>query len=101
MVGDEVVAEFAGEVFSNHVSTTEAVQRFHPSSLRLKYLTIEETVGIHKSYIGLYNPNRALFIAKAYILPPSGVLILHYVDLYNLGHAWHTAAAHPSMIGTY
>jgi hypothetical protein len=101
MTGDEVVAEFAGEVFTKRIATTEAVQRFHPSSLRLKYLKIEESVGTYKSYIGLYNANRPLFIANAYILPPSGVLILHYVDLYNLGHAWYTAAAYSSMIGTY
>lgn len=101
MTGDEIVAEFAGEVYSARITTTSAVQRFSATSLRLKHVYIKEFIGSYSSYIGLYNADRTTFLASAFPLDPYGAITLQSVDLYNLGHAWSSAAAHYGLIGTY
>jgi hypothetical protein len=101
MAGDEIVAEFAGEVYGKHITTTEAVQRFSETSVRLKCLVIEMGLGTSTFYVGPYNSNRTVFLTTTFKLVASKMLTLHYVDLYNLGNAWVTATGFIDIIGTY
>ena len=102
MVGDEITAEFSGDVFNKRISmTTDAVYRFSDTSLRLKYLYIS-TITYEAWYIGKYNADRATFIASAPLLDAGIEFHLQWVDLYNLGCTRPTGAqVDIGMIATY
>ena len=100
MVGDEIVAEFSGEVYGTVLETTSAVQRFSDTSVRLRFVYIREYAG-ENSYIGKYISDRTTFINNTYVLSGTSYRTFKYIDLYNLGCCYQTSPAKYAIQGTY
>ena len=85
MGGDEIVAEWLGDVYSNSITATDTPQRFNATSLRFKTIKIAGYTADQRSWIGKYNSNAATFEANALYLMPLVILTLENIDLYELG----------------
>ena len=85
MGGDEIVADWLGDVYSNSVTAVDAPQRFSAISLRFKTVKIVPYTADQRTWIGKYNSNTATFEAKALYIMPLEILTLANIDLYELG----------------
>ena len=85
MAGDEIVADWLGNVFSDVITTTTAPQRFKTSSLRFRTVILYVLHGTYHAYVGKYHPTTSVFIAGAILAKASEHLKLQFVDLHELG----------------
>lgn len=89
MGGDEIIADWLGDVYSkNHLTNSVTVNRFYStSSRRFKCFHIYNPHGTYGVYIGQYYPILATFTSRAIYLRPYQNMKLEFVDIHDLGYA--------------
>jgi hypothetical protein len=101
MAGDEIVADWLGDVYSYKVATAAGVLRFSNTSLRFKNVRITNMHGSGYAYIGEYNSSSSTFSTqKAFFLSPTDHINFEFVDLYELGYRQYTASIDLHVLGT-
>jgi len=87
MAGDEIVAEWLGDVYSHRYSlSTSTVTRFSANSLRYRTVHIYNFDAAQNAMIGQYNSNITTFGNNAITLASGNSIKLNFVDLYKLAH---------------
>ena len=87
MAGDEIVAEWLGDVYSRTVSlSTTVVTRFNATSLRYRTFHIYNDHPSEYADIGQYFSNTGAFHTNSIFLGPGDSIKLNFVDLYELAH---------------
>jgi hypothetical protein len=100
MAGDEIVADWLGDVYSNKVATAAGVLRFSSTSLRLRNVRILNMHGSGYAYVGKYNSSSSIFSTNAFFLSPTDHINFEFVDLYELGYRQYTASIDLHVLGT-
>lgn len=90
MAGDEITAEWLGDVFSESVTTSASVQRFYATSLRLRNVKIYNYHPTEPIYIGKYNSSSATFSNYATLIHGYETMSFPFIDLYELGFRMFT-----------
>ena len=83
MGGEEILAEWSGDLESGYITTTATAQRFCASSQRYKLLKFYHESSAHYSYLGKYYVTAAEFENKAFAMWPLVYLKFEYADLYE------------------
>jgi hypothetical protein len=91
MAGDQIVADWLGDVYSNNVQAVTAPTRFSATSLRYRSVHIYNTDIAASVYIGQFFAASATFDSKALVVGPKETILFKFVDLYELGHGGITA----------
>jgi hypothetical protein len=99
MAGDEVVADWLGDVWSDVITTTTAPQRFKSVSLRFRTVRLFVMHGTYHVYIGKYHPTTSVFIAGAVLAKAYESTKLEYVDLHELGCSTYAADVSVRILG--
>jgi hypothetical protein len=86
MAGDEIVADWLGDVYSNNVQAVNTPTRFSATSLRYRSVHIYNTDAAASVYIGQFFAAGATFDAKALVVGPKETIQFKFIDLYELGH---------------
>jgi hypothetical protein len=86
MAGDEIVADWLGDVYSNNVQAINTPTRFSAASLRYRSVHIYNTDNGASAYIGQFFAASATFDSKALVVGPKETILFKFVDLYELGH---------------
>ena len=100
MAGDEITADWLGDVYTNKVLTETGVVRFSSTSLRLKNVRILNMDGSDYAYIGKYNSSSSTFSTNAFFLAPTDNIKFEFVDLYELGYRKYINAINLHILGT-
>jgi hypothetical protein len=100
MAGDEIVADWLGDVYTNKVLTEASVVRFSGTSLRLRNVRILNMSGSDYAYVGKYNSSSATFATNAFFLSPTDHINFEFVDLYELGYRKYINAVSLHILGT-
>jgi hypothetical protein len=90
MAGDEITADWLGDVYSAYVTTSATVQRFNASTLRFRDVKIYNYHPAEAIYIGKYNSSAATFSNYALLIVGYETMDFKYVDLYELGFRMFT-----------
>lgn len=85
MAGDEIVADWLGDINSFYINATTSVTRISGTSLRYRSADIFNSTGTIAIYIGWYNSNITTFTNFSIVLKGGESIKLEYVDLYDLG----------------
>jgi hypothetical protein len=87
MGGDEIVADWLGDVYSQwHTTSNVTVNRFNATSKRFRSFRIYNTHNVNGAYIGQYDSALSTFGNRATYLHPFETMKLEFVDIYNLGY---------------
>jgi hypothetical protein len=86
MAGDEIVADWLGDVWSDRVETVATVQRFSAASKRFKNVDIFNEDATYYGYIGKYVDSVLAFSRDAMFILALGHLKFEFIDLYELGY---------------
>lgn len=97
MAGDEIVANWLGDVYSDNFLTATVPQRLHTTSLRFKNVSLQNYHASYSAWIGKYNSNTAAFIADAFYMRNFEEFFYEFVDLYELGASSVGAGQHSSI----
>ena len=89
MAGDEIVAEWLGDVYSkNHTTSSVTVNKFYStSSRRFKCFHIYNPHNSYGVYIGQYYSLLSAFTARAVYLRGYQNMKLEFVDINTLAYA--------------
>ena len=86
MGGDEIVADWLGDVYSNSVLAINTPTRFSATSLRYRSVHVYNGDATASVYIGQYFATGATFDSKALVVGPKETILFKFIDLYELGH---------------
>ena len=87
MAGDEIVAEWLGDVYSKKHQTSSTITRFYTtSSKRFRNVQIWNNDGVDAAYIGQYYPLTSQFQSNAIVLRKLEHIKFEYVDLHELAY---------------
>lgn len=86
MAGDEIVAEWLGNVYAATYNTSTSPLRFNATSKRFRTLKIFCNSSSYRVYIGKFYANSATFVSYAFSLGPYETIKFEYIDLYELGY---------------
>lgn len=86
MGGDEIVAEWLGDMDAQLVYTAIPATRFSSTHYRCKNIIVVNNHTSAYCYIGKYYTNDNEFLQKAIIIWPKSILKFEYLDLYELGY---------------
>jgi hypothetical protein len=97
MAGDEIIADWLGDSYSQSYTTSSTVVNkfYNTCSRRFRGFHIYNPHNSYGIYIGQYYPLFATFIGKAIYLRALQNIKLEFVDLYTLGYA--DAGAHVTL----
>jgi hypothetical protein len=79
-------------LFSERVITSDSVQRFYATPLRLRYLKIYNGSPTQAVYLGKYNSSASTFSSEALVIGSYDIIDFKHVDLYELGFRHFTGA---------
>jgi hypothetical protein len=91
MAGDEIVADWLGDVYSNNVQAVGTPTRFPATSLRYRSVHIYNSDAAASVYIGQFFATSAAFDPKALVIAPKETILFKFIDLYELGYGGITA----------
>jgi hypothetical protein len=102
MAGDEIVADWLGETYSQSYTTSSTtVNKFYNTcSRRYRGFHIYNPDAANSICIGQYYPFLATFLSKAIYLRPLQNIKLEFVDLYTLGYVDPGANVTFKVLGT-
>ena len=87
MAGDEIVADWLGDIYGDREETSATVKRFYvTSSRRFRSVDIFNEDATHYAYIGKYYSLASQFATNAGFILPLTHLKFEFVDLHELGH---------------
>jgi hypothetical protein len=87
MGGDEIVADWLGNVYSQWQTTSNVtVNRFYATSKRFRSFHIYNTHNVNGAYIGQYDPALSTFGNRAIYLHAFQTMKLEFVDIHELGY---------------
>lgn len=86
MAGDEIVANWLGEIYSLTVAVTTTPTRFSAVSKRFKSVKIFNPHVANYFFVGKYYPTIAEFETKGIVLFATKTIEFDFVDIYNLAH---------------
>lgn len=84
MAGDEIVADWLGNVTSSRVLANTTVQRFCGGTLRYRTVTFINNDHTEGVYVGKYYSTTAEFGSKAIVLYPKTNIKFEFLDLYEM-----------------
>jgi hypothetical protein len=93
MAGDEIVAEWLGDIYSLTVAVTATPTRFSAVSKRFKSVKIFNPHVANYFFVGQYFPTIAEFETKAIVLFATKTIEFEFIDIYNLAHGDSLGAA--------
>jgi hypothetical protein len=99
MGGDEIVAEWLGDLSIGKVVTSTTVQRFCDSSARFKTIKFNNYTTDKYTYLGKYNADSGAFVAYAFLMGPFAIVTFEYADLYEFGCVQSTGSATLKWLG--
>jgi hypothetical protein len=99
MAGDEIVADWLGDVYSNNVQAVNTPTRFSATSLRYRSVHIYNSDNAASVYIGQYFSTSLAFDGKALIVAPKETILFKFIDLYELGHDGITTDVNLRVLG--
>lgn len=99
MAGDEIVAEWLGDMYSNNYTSTTAPQRFSATSLRFKNVSVFNYHASNTLYVGKFYTTQAEFQLKSPFLTAFETKEYEFVDLYELGFANGTGVTVAKLTG--
>ena len=85
MGGDEIVADWLGDINSFYVTTSGTVTRFSGASLRYRDVHIYNSHNANSAWIGWYNGNASTFMDFGVVIGPKEYLKFDFIDLHELG----------------
>jgi hypothetical protein len=83
MAGDEIVADWLGDVYASVITTTATAQRLNATSLRFRDVHIYNVSSTISGWLGKYLSSN--FVDYARLIVPRESISLKFVDLYELG----------------
>jgi hypothetical protein len=86
MAGDEIVAEWLGDVYSLAVIVTTSPTRFSAVSKRFKSVKIFNPHASNYFFVGQYFPTIAEFETKGIAIFATKTIEFEFIDIYNLAH---------------
>ena len=99
MAGDEIVADWLGDVTSFRVETSAIVTRFQATSKRFRNVHIHVADAVDCGYVGMYHSTYATFKNGAIWVGSLDTIKFEYIDLYELAYAWDGAAVYLKVLG--
>lgn len=93
MGGDEIVADWLGDINSFYVTTSSTVTRFSGTALRYRNVHIFNPSSSNAAWIGWYNSNATTFMNFALINDTKEYLKFEYIDLYELAFYYYASTA--------
>jgi hypothetical protein len=85
MGGDEITADWLGDINSFYITTSATVTRFSGAALRYRDVHINNPSASNSAWIGWYNSNATTFMDWAVVINPEAYLKFKYIDLHELG----------------
>ena len=92
MAGDEIVADWLGDINSFYINSNTTVVRISATSLRYRTVQIYNLSSSRVIHLGWYNSNSTTFTNYSMKLGHESHIKFEFIDLYNLG-CYSTGAA--------
>ena len=86
MAGDEITAEWLGDLYAIRVTITTAPLRFSATSRRFRSVKVFNAHPSDGIFIGKFYATSAEFEYNALTLLPLTTMEFKYIDIYNLGY---------------
>lgn len=99
MGGDEITAEWLGNLYGNRIQTSNIPQRFFATSKRFRTLILANNSTSSYVRVGKYTSSTSVFTNYSIVMFPSTMMKLEYVDLYELGCIESTPGAYIQIFG--
>ena len=99
MGGDDIVADWKGDVYSNRIATSGGHSRFADTTIRMQSFRIKN-VGGYSVYIGQYYSSTSIFNSHAFLIAPGEDIEIKNVNLWYLGYGYYNGSTTISVIGT-
>jgi hypothetical protein len=99
MAGDEIVAEWLGDVFSTNMQIQSTPTRFWNVSKRFKTFRIWNPQPACSVYVGKYHSVSGTFNANAFVIGPDGIMEFTYIDIHEIAYNYYNCHQFIRVIG--